>query len=145
MAKPCGLLVLVPKPHPPSPATHPWNDKKCLGLAGPTRVGPFLRNISPIMARNTAKKRTRMWADRKLLRFKEPPEAVPYKETKAEKIERCRLKVLSYRVMAQSKATLTRFPTKSAGVLNWMHRRKNILEYAPNVVPCTSCALRLSY
>jgi mRNA deadenylase 3'-5' endonuclease subunit Ccr4 len=89
-----------------------------------------------------------MWADRKLLRFKDPPEPVHYKETKSEKIERCRLKVLSYRVMAQSKATLTRFPTKSAGCLNWMHRRKNILEYAsrPHSDTCAPCLpFRLLY
>ena len=39
------------------------------------------------------------------------------------------MRVLSYRVMAQSKSTLTVFPHKSTGCLNWVHRRQNILEY----------------
>ena len=82
------------------------------------------------------------WAERRLMRFRAPPPPLPYAATKAEKIERCRLRVLSYRIGAQSKSTLTLFPHKSTGCLNWVHRRQNLLEYGHGgAVLWSSCVL----
>jgi hypothetical protein len=61
------------------------------------------------------------------MRFVPVPEA-RRAETKSERIDRCRMRVLSYRVTAQSKSTLARFPYRGSNVLNWLHRRQNILE-----------------
>ena len=64
-----------------------------------------------------------------------PPQAPGKDDNKAQRIEKSRLSVLSYRILAQSKAVLTKFPYRTSGVLNWTHRSQTILKYALHNLP----------
>lgn len=57
-----------------------------------------------------------------------PPEPLNKLDTRLQKIEKARLSVLSYRLLAQSKSVQTKFPYRTTGVLNWTHRSQNILK-----------------
>lgn len=63
-----------------------------------------------------------------MLLYGEPPAEAPapYLDTKALQIERSRMTVLGYRMAAQSRCVLSRFPYTNTGILNWLRRRDSM-------------------
>ena len=65
---------------------------------------------------------------RKMMYLTPPPTAVKSTDSKAVQIDKARISVLTYCILAQSKAVQTKFPYRTTGVLNWTHRSQCILK-----------------